>query len=202
MDFIKYYVRVVRVALTHSLHAAHSIVLILLILAGVITWLDPRIEILVDLHGWEPLALIAAGIVAVRLILAPFWIWKDDQTELADLRRQLASNELSDQQLAARTAAIDEIAEEISWAVNNLVNPKPHPASTGDLKSAIAAFEAKLNAWYDRVSKKLENRDVFTLGEQKHFDFLGFIQPVTVWGAAHPKLDHLFSQNWIISSAN
>ena len=76
--------------------------------------------------------------------------------------------------------------------MNNLVNPKPHPASTADPESAIAGFEAKLIAWCDRVSKKLANRDVFTQGDQTHFDVLGFIPPITMW--PHPKLNHLFSQ--------
>jgi len=125
MDFIKYYVRLMRVALTHSLRSAHGILLILLIVVGVVPYLYPRIEILVDPHGWAPAALILASIVAVRLFLAPFWIWKEDQVQLADLRRQLASKQRDEQQLARRSAAIDEIAQEISWAVNNLVNPKP-----------------------------------------------------------------------------
>jgi hypothetical protein len=147
---------------------------------------------MVDLHGWQTAALTLACIVAVRLILAPYWIWNADQTRLAELSTKLASQTRTVQQLAAKTAAIDEIADEISWAVHNLVNPKPHPASTADPESAIAAFEAQLDAWYGRVSKKLANRDAFTQGDQTHFDTLGFVSPVQMWG--HPKLDHLFSQ--------
>jgi hypothetical protein len=192
MAFIKYYVRLVRVALTHSLDSAHGVLLILLIVVGVVPYFNPRIEILVDPHGWAPAALILASIVAVRLFLAPFWIWKEDRVQLADLRRQLASKQRDEQQLARRSAAIDEIAQEISWAVNNLVNPKPHPGNTSDPETAIAAFEAKFNAWCEHVSKKLQNREVFTQGDQTHFDDLGLVPVINMW--AHPKLNSLFSQ--------
>ena len=43
MDFIKYYACVVRVA---SLHAAHGVLLILIIAAGVVTYLNPQVEVL------------------------------------------------------------------------------------------------------------------------------------------------------------
>src|SRR5439155_633986 len=58
--------------------------------------------------------------------------------------------------------------------------------------AAIAAFEAKFDAWFKRVSKKLENRDVFTQGDQTHFDDLGVVPVINMW--AHPNLNSLFSQ--------
>jgi hypothetical protein len=192
MDFVRYYVRLVRVALTHSFHAAHGVLLIFLIVVGVIPYLDPRIEILVDPHGWAPAALIVVSIIAVRLCLAPFWIWKEDQKQLATLRQQLASRERDERQLAARTTAIDQISEEIAWAVNNLVNPRPHPGNSSDPENAIAAFEAKFNSWCKQVSKKLENRGAFTQGDQTHFDHLGFVPVINTW--AHSKLNHVFGQ--------
>jgi hypothetical protein len=111
---------------------------------------------------------------------------------MTDLSLQVANRVQNEQKLAIKAAALDDIAQEIAWAVNNLVNPKPHPASTADPESAIAAFEKRLLAWYDQVSNKLENREVFTQGDQTHFDVLGFITPIQMWG--HPKLDNLFSQ--------
>ena len=183
---------VIKTASRHSFHATHSIILALIILAGFVTSVVPQVEVLVDLHGWQVGAAVLGGIIAVRLLLAPYWIWRNDQGRLAVLIDQVAKKVQNEHRLAARTAALDDIAGEIAWAVNNLVNPKPHPASTADPKFAIAAFEAKLLAWCDRVSKKLANRDVFTQGDQTHFDVLGFIPPITMW--PHPKLNHLFSQ--------
>jgi hypothetical protein len=176
----------------HSFHAAHSVILALIILAGAVTYFVPRVEVMVDLHGWQVAAVVLGSIVGVRLFLAPYWIWKADQQRVDFLNNQLADKITTEQKLAKRTLAIDGIANEISWAVDTLVNPKPHPASTDDPESAIAAFEAKLDAWYDRVSNKLTDRAAFTPGDQTHFDFLGFVPVVQMWG--HAKLDHLFSQ--------
>jgi hypothetical protein len=129
----------IKTASRHSFHATHSVILAVIIVAGIITSLVPQVEVLVDLHGWQVVAVVLAGIVAVRLSLAPYWIWKSDQSHLAILTDQLATRTQDAQRAAAKSAAIDEIAEEISWAVNNLVNPKPHPTNTADPESAIAA---------------------------------------------------------------
>jgi hypothetical protein len=136
--------------------------------------------------------VVLGGIVAVRLLLAPYWIWKSDQQQLTNLSVQVANRVQNERKLAIKTATLDDLAQEIAWVVNNLVNPKPHPSSTADPESAIAGFEKKLLAWCDRVSKKLANRDVFTQGDQTHFDVLGFITPIQMW--ARPKLNHLLSQ--------
>jgi hypothetical protein len=183
---------VIKTAWRHSFHAAHSVILTLIIVAGIVTSLVPQVEVLVDLHGWQVATIVLGGIIVVRLVLAPYWIWKDDQEQLSVLTDQTAANTKDAQRLAAKTEALDDIAEEISWAVNNLVNPKPHPASTADPETARVAFDTKLTAWCDRVSKKLANRDVFTHGDQTHFDGLGFVPTVKMWGDV--KLDHLFSE--------
>jgi hypothetical protein len=189
---LTYLLLVIKTALRHSLHATHSIILALIIVAGFVTWMVPKVEVLVDLHGWRLAAAVLGGIIAVRLLLAPYWIWKNDQDRLAALSDELSNEAHNEQRLAARTASLDGLAGEIAWAENNSVNPKPHPASTADPETAIAGFEAKLLAWCDRVSQKLANRDVFTQGDQTHFDVLGFITPIQMW--PHPKLNHLFSQ--------
>jgi uncharacterized membrane protein len=182
----------IKTACRHSLHAAHGIILVLIILAGAVTYFVPRVEVMVDLHGWQVAAAVLGGIVAVRLVLAPYWIWKDDQGRLTALNDQLANEARTAARVVTKTIAIDDIADEIAWAVHNLVNPKPHPESTDNPESAIAAFEEKFNAWCSRVSKKLENRDVFTQGDQIHFDVLGFVP--LIQASAHVKLDNIFSQ--------
>jgi hypothetical protein len=129
--------------------------LALIIVAGTVTALVPQVEVLVDLHGWQVAGAVLSAIVAVRLLLAPYWIWKGDQGRLAALGNQVGNEALKQRRLATKTAALDDIAQEIAWAVNNLVNPRPHPASTSDPETAIAAFEAKFFAWCGRVSQKL-----------------------------------------------
>jgi hypothetical protein len=183
---------IVKTACRHSFDVTHSIILVLIILAGAITYFVPRVEVMVDLNGWQVAAAVLAGIVAVRLVLAPYWIWKEDQNRLTALNDQLANEARVAVRFATKTAVIDDIANEIAWAVHNLVNPNPHPASTSDPESAIAAFEQKFSIWRNRVSKKLENRDVFTQGDQIHFDVLGYVP--SIQATAHVKLDHTFSQ--------
>lgn len=183
---------VIRTAWRHSFHAAHSVILALIILAGAVTYFVPQVEVLIDLHGWQVATVVLGSIIAVRLLLAPYWIWKSDQHHLATLGNQLASKVQTEQQLATKTAAIDDIAEEISWAVNNLVNPKPHPGNAANPDAAIAAFENQLNGWYSRVSEKLKNKDVFSHGDRVHFETLGFVPVISMW--AHSKLNQLFSQ--------
>jgi hypothetical protein len=193
MDFFRYYFRVLRVALTHTLEAAHSILLVFFIVAGLVTYFYPRTEIPVDLHGWQVAAITVTAMVAVRLFLAPFWIWKEDQAQLSNLRRRVESKERDEQRFRVRTAAIDKIASEISWAVNNLVNPTPHPANTSNPDAAIAEFEQKFRNWEKRVSIILQDREVFTQGDQTNFDDLGFVPLIiNTWG--HQKLNNLFSQ--------
>jgi hypothetical protein len=181
---------VIKTALPHSFHVTHAFILALIISAGVVTYFDQRVEVMVEPHGWVVATCVLAGVIGVRLLLAPYWIWRDDQKRLAMLTSQVASESDAQKKLAEKNAAIDDIAQEIAWAINNLVNPNTHPGSPANPASAIASFEIESNAWYKRVSKKLENRIVFTQGDQIHFDHLGFIPVAVIW---HSRLDHLFA---------
>jgi hypothetical protein len=181
-----------RTAWRHSFHAAHSVILVLIILAGLVTYFVPRAEVMVDPHGWRVAIAVLGAIISVRLLLAPYWIWRDDKSRLSILNDRLVNEARDAARRTERTTAIDDIADEIEWAVNNLVNPKPWPLSTADPESAVAAFKIKFDAWCSRVSEKLENRDVFTHGDQIHFDNLGFVTSVHHTG--HIKLDSVFSQ--------
>ena len=100
---------VIRTAWRHSFHAAHSVILALIILAGTVTYFVPQFEVMVDLHGWQVATFVLGSIIAVRILLAPYWIWKSDQHRLATLGNQLASTVQTEEQLAAKTAAIDDI---------------------------------------------------------------------------------------------
>jgi hypothetical protein len=84
--------------------------------------------------------------------------------------------------------AIDDIAEDISWAIHNLLNRNPRPSTDTD----VAKWETDFREWCSKVSKKLEDRAFFTRADQLHFDMLGFVEPVTMSG--HQRLDWLFSQ--------
>jgi hypothetical protein len=84
---------------------------------------------------------------------------------------------------------IDDLAEDMAWAVHNLLNRSPTPSTP----QTIAAWEADFRNWCDRISRKLENRAFFTRADQLHFDVLGIFQPIAVAGHA-VGLAHLESQ--------
>lgn len=83
---------------------------------------------------------------------------------------------------------IDEIAEDMSWAIQNLLNQDPRPSTDSD----VAKWEGDFCDWCKKVSKKLENRAFFTRADQLHFDMLGFVEPVAMSG--HQRFDWLLSQ--------
>jgi hypothetical protein len=89
LSFLRYCGRVLHVALSHSLHAAHSIILVLLIVAGLATSLIPSLEIIPDLHGWQVAASVLTAIVGVRLLLAPFWIWQEGRATIQKLEAEI-----------------------------------------------------------------------------------------------------------------
>ena len=80
---------VLRVAWRHSFHSAHSILLGLIIGIGLLTYFVPQIKVMVDPHGWLVAALALGSIVGVRLVLAPYWLWRDRQIENQRLVQQL-----------------------------------------------------------------------------------------------------------------
>ena len=80
-----------------------------------------------------------------------------------------------------------ELSNEAEWAVHNLLK-RPLPTTPAE----IDRLEKDFRAWDDNVSKKLDNRALFTYLEKTRFDTLGLIEPVAVYG--DPRVDHLFAQ--------
>jgi hypothetical protein len=91
-------------------------------------------------------------------------------------------------QWSKKQMVIDELAEDMSWAIHDLLNRNPRPSTDEDVR----AWEADFHAWCARVSTKLENKAFFTRADQLHFDRLGFVDPIHMSG--HKHLDWLFSQ--------
>lgn len=108
---------------------------------------DAVVGWLVALPEWMQSGWFKLGLVLVGLAL----IW-------ASLRYNLWSR---------RQVVIDELAEELSCAIHNLLNR--HVTSEEELK----VWEADYRAWLDRVNTKLGNRAFFTRADQIHFERLG-----------------------------
>jgi len=82
---------------------------------------------------------------------------------------------------------LKELSNEADWAVHNLLK-RPLPISPAE----IDRLEKDFRAWDDNVSKKLENRELFTYLEKSRFDTSGLMEPVAVYG--DPRVDRLFAQ--------
>lgn len=90
-----------------------------------------------------------------------------------------------------RQKIIDSLAEDISWAIDNLLNRKAGPE--GRDNSYVDAWQRDFNDWCSRVSSKLSNRAFFTRADQLHFEYLGFVEPLSLYMDAQ-RLNHLLSQ--------
>lgn len=80
-----------------------------------------------------------------------------------------------------RQKAIDDISEDISWAISEILN-RARPKALADYAAFAQQLKIDYEIWCARVSKKLENRAFFTRSDQLHFDRLGFVDPVQMTG--------------------
>ncbi len=90
---------------------------------------------------------------------------------------------------SAKQKVVDGLAEDISWAIDKLLNRSPGIDPTDKF---IEDWKIDFDNWCADVSAKLGNRAFFTRADQLHFDYLGFIPPVQFY--QHPRLNHLLSQ--------
>jgi hypothetical protein len=87
-----------------------------------------------------------------------------------------------------RQQAIDELAEDLSWAIHHLLNKLVKSVQE------MAEWESTFNAWCGRVSAKLENRAFFTRADQLHFDRLGLVPLAGFTGSYNDRHEWLVSQ--------
>jgi hypothetical protein len=103
------------------------------LLFGVLPW-----QVVANLANYQPNAwlgpVVSAGATLFGLMLIG-----------ATLRFNLWSREQQ---------AIDALAEDISWAISDLLNRKPPPSSEDELQQLDADFQA----WCAKVNRQLENR--------------------------------------------
>ena len=95
MEFFRYYGNVLRVAFTHSLDIAQAVIFLLVIIVGGITYFFPRLSLTLDaadwataLAGWQVATGVLSMIVLIRLVLAPYWIYKELYRQIRPVRRE------------------------------------------------------------------------------------------------------------------
>lgn len=119
---------------------------------------------------------------AVRLFNAPATLYRAEHEKAEQLEKAKKSK-------AEKQAAVDDLSEELSWAIHNLLNRKPMPAND----EQTDAWEADCKAWCNKISEKLSSREFFTLSEQLHFDRLGVV-PMQTFSVINNRYNHLVSQ--------
>lgn len=82
MSLLSYYRTLLCVAFRHSLGAAQGVVYLLVIAVGFVTWLHPPLRGSVDMTSWQVAAIVLGSIVAIRLLLAPYWMHQQQQAKL------------------------------------------------------------------------------------------------------------------------
>lgn len=79
MDIIRFYGLVCREAFRHSLDITQAIVFVAIAVSGLIAARNPSMKPFIDslnLSGYQIAAIVFGGIIASRLALAPYWLWK------------------------------------------------------------------------------------------------------------------------------
>jgi hypothetical protein len=115
------------------------------------------------LNPWFKVALVIVGLVIIWVSFL-FNVW------------------------SLRQVSIDELAEELSWAIHHLLN-----RSVGS-NTDLVDWEENFRSWCRRVSVKLENRAFFTRADQLHFDRLGLVPPANFAGSFNQRHEWLVSQ--------
>src|SRR5262249_42602277 len=111
---------------------------------------------------------------------AAYQIWKGERERVIKLEEKLEPPK--------KQPFIDELSRELSWAIHNLLNRKA-PSDDGIWKQQDRdQLKNEMDAWFKKITVKLQNREVFTESDEMHFDRLGFVDPVVVTG--FPDLDH------------
>src|SRR5437763_4739619 len=87
MGLIRFYALVLREAFRHSLDIAQAVIFVALALGGFIAARNPTSKPMIDaldIGGWKIAAIVSASIIAIRLLLAPYWLWQRANTQIAD----------------------------------------------------------------------------------------------------------------------
>jgi hypothetical protein len=91
-SWLHYLVKVIRAAFSRSLARAQDTIFILLILGGVggaVSLIAPSTVVAVDVTSWRAAAVVLVVIVAIRLLQAPYWIYKVDRETIGNLEAKL-----------------------------------------------------------------------------------------------------------------
>ena len=95
MGFLRYLWLLLKVAFRHSIGHAQTTLFVIFIAAGAATWLlKPHhawaVAMIPDVTGWQIAALVLGAILLVRLMLASYWIYKEQTEKIENLAQRIA----------------------------------------------------------------------------------------------------------------
>ena len=94
MNFVRYWGRVICVAFRHALTPTQDVLFLLIIGVGLAAGFVPAIKAQlakaeIDMGAWQVAASVLGSIVAMRLLLAPYWIYQEQTATIAALNGRL-----------------------------------------------------------------------------------------------------------------
>ncbi|HEV2549830.1 MAG TPA: hypothetical protein VGU20_21130 [Stellaceae bacterium] len=97
IGFWGYWAKVLRVACKPAIDLAQAIIFAAIIVVGFLAYELPGLKMILEwlgwseaLSGWQVAAFILSAIVVVRLAFAPYWIYKEQESQIAALRSERA----------------------------------------------------------------------------------------------------------------
>jgi|SRR6266480_787363 len=159
LGVLRYWWLVLRMALTHSLGSTQDTLFFLAIAVGVFTFAVPNVQVL-DVTGWQVALTVFSGVVILRLLLAPYWIYKADQQTIERLQNPVGPTQ----------EALDGLAELLSEGIHDILN---RPVATPEDIVALVAFESD---WNQRLFAHLDAN--FPRADALHVERLGTVPNV------------------------
>jgi hypothetical protein len=152
MDVLRFYWKVLRVAFSHSLDQAQAVIFVLLLVGGVVTYLFPQVT--VNVGGVEVAAFVFGGIIAIRLLLAPYWVWKKERDKAT---------------AAVSSKSAKRVVLEKFYVESGPLLQAAHP---GNIKSEddLRAFIPRADVWLNETANWLREN----MGEASAARFLDF----------------------------
>jgi hypothetical protein len=119
LDLMRYYWLVVRTALVHALSVGQCVLFACIIAAGAAISFAPKLLGLPDraeaVNVWAISAAALGIIFAIRLLLAPYWIWRDQQPSFERRQGAEALNEVFNRTRELSTASIANAEDYKVW---------------------------------------------------------------------------------------
>jgi hypothetical protein len=176
--FLSFYSRLFVLAFKHSYGISDALGFVALVVVGVAGRYYPmKLAAMSNLFAWQ-IPLLALGVVfAVRLLFAPYWMYRERDKQAVEIGNLLAARTVSD---ATRAKLLDFwlIGDRLFHQCNALVGNDPLP-------------KKQVDTWIEDVEQFIQERFPSSIGEVYLKTFredAGFDRPRGVWDTPQAQL--------------